>query len=281
MKTKTTLLSLLLMFVMSININAQATFPYYSGFDNAAETTGWTQQRMGSTANGSWTVVPSGGYSPAKCVSHYYPVGGSSVTDDWYISPALNLPAGGKIDSVRNYFSGFGMPNTSDTVAIYLLRGSPIPTLSSSDTMLFDFRGATYTNDAIWKLQTNILIPPVSGTCYIAFRYLTTINWLDVRFDNVKISSNSSAGINNYNTNNNITLFPNPVPEGQPIQIKNKYQEKVILKIYSVSGCLLFEKEISGDSDSQITMEESRGFYFYQIENKMREVISSGKLLIQ
>src|SRR5688572_18629963 len=90
---------------------AQTTLPYYSGFDNAAEQSGWVTFRKGSTANGAWSVASFGAYSAPNSLSHNYPVGGSTPTDDWRVSPGFNFSNGGMIDSIRHNFSGFGMVN--------------------------------------------------------------------------------------------------------------------------------------------------------------------------
>ena len=172
------------------SLSAQTALPYFTNFDTPASQTGWTSYRNGSVSSSNWTIASSG-YSPQQCLVHFYPVGGSSVTVDWFVSPPFNLSAGGNIDSLRTNFSGFGNPGGTDFISIYLLVGSPNPTLAVTKTLLYNFAGTSYTNDAVWRLKTNIAIPSYTGTAlaYIAFKYETTNNWLDVKFDNLRIKS--------------------------------------------------------------------------------------------
>ncbi|MFL5764503.1 MAG: T9SS type A sorting domain-containing protein [Bacteroidia bacterium] len=263
-----------------LHLSSQTASPYYTGWDNSSEIMGWLQQRMGSTANSGWSVATTGGFSPAKCIIHYYPVGGSTVTDDWYVSPALYFPTGGMIDSIRTNFSGFGTPNPSDKVQIYLLRGSPIPSMTSSDTMLFDFRDSNYVADNTWRLKTNIAIPVVSGPAYIAFRYSTTINWLDIKFDNLKISGNSGTGISENELHVRLHLYPNPAAAGQQIIIENPLKKELLISIFDSNGKLLENKK--PDGGSRFTFQQPPGIYFYNvIESNSNRIIDSGKLIVQ
>src|SRR4051812_45013574 len=83
------------------------TTNYYTAFDNAAQRNGWAQYRSGDPSAYEFGYVPSA-YSTPTCVYHDYPVGGSQVTIDWFVSPVFDFSAGGKIDSIRVQFGGFG-----------------------------------------------------------------------------------------------------------------------------------------------------------------------------
>jgi hypothetical protein len=266
--------------LLSVPASAQFTFSYFTGFDNAAQTSGWVTYRKGSTANSNWSVATTGGYSPAKCIMHYYPVGGNVETDDWYVSPGFDFSAGGTLDSVRASFSGFGTPNNNDLVAIYLLRGSPNPTLGSSDTMLMNFVGADYVADNTWRKFGPITIPSTPGNSYIAFRYRTTINWLDVKFDNVAVSTNSGTGISETSANSNITAFPNPAREGQSIRFKLDAPApgSYLLSIFNSVGQRVDAKEIN--MNDTFTADYEAGIYFYTL-TKDGALAGSGKLLIE
>jgi hypothetical protein len=202
-----------------------AQLPYYTGFDTPAEKQGWTMFRAGSQTSSTWQYDNATAYTAPSSLAHYYPVGGSQLTDDWFVSPGFSIPAGGKLDSIRHRFSGFGVPGTGDTVALYLLVGSANPSLASSKILLKDFRGTDYQNDGKWNSTMSINLAAQSSTCYLAVRYTTIINWLDVFIDNIHISGNPSTGIGEMETNNKLsagTLYPNPVNDRIYIQDAGK-----------------------------------------------------------
>jgi len=280
MRKFTTSLFLFALILYATPAFAQFSFHYYTGFDNTSETNGWMTYRKGSTANSSWSVATSGGYSPAKCIMHYYPVGGNMETDDWHVSPGFDFSAGGTLDSVRASFSGFGTPNNNDLVAIYLLRGSQNPTLGPSDTMLINFVGANYAADNTWRKFGPVTIPPTPGVSYIAFRYRTTINWLDVKFDNLAVSMNSGTGITEAAGQSMITAFPNPAREGQNIKFRLNAASpgQYVLNVFNSTGQRVDEKEVSIDED--ITANYKAGIYFYTL-TKNGAPAGTGKLIVQ
>lgn len=192
---------------------AQTPMPYFTGFDTPAQTNGWEMIRKGlATPLQVWYYESISAYTAPKSLGHSYPVGGVEETNDWMVSPPFSFPDGGTIDSLRFSFSGFGTPHEGDTVAIYLLTGSPDPALATGMVMLYDFRDEQYIKDNQWHKVAPISIPPTAGTSYIAFRYNTIINWLDVKFDNLAISSLSEppSSITNKEQAYNVLLYPNP-----------------------------------------------------------------------
>lgn len=265
--------------VCCITAQAQTSFPYYTGFDNSTETSGWATYRKGSTANSSWSVATTGGFSPAKCITHYYPVGGNVETDDWHVSPGLDFSSGGSLDSVRASFSGFGTPNNNDLVAIYLLRGSQDPSLGPSDTMLINFVGSNYTADNVWRMFGPVTIPPTPGISYIAFRYRTTINWLDVKFDNLALSMNTGTGIHE-SAGKKLVVYPNPASKGQSIRfmMDATATEPYVLNIFNSMGQCIETMEIK--SNEELTAAYSAGMYFYSL-SKNGEPAGSGKFIVQ
>jgi hypothetical protein len=196
--------SLLILFALTNNsFNAQVPLPYFTGFDALGG--GWAQMRKGATTSTySWVVSSLNAYSGGGCLQHYYPVGGSPL-QDWYISPPFDFSAGGRIDSLRYMFAGFGMPNASDTVGIYILNGSADPNLAQRISIK-DFRGTAYANDNVWRVLTNVPIPALPGLSRIAFKYETFQNWLDVHFDNLALSCNAPPSPTNTSTGANLSV---------------------------------------------------------------------------
>ncbi|MCF8373202.1 MAG: T9SS type A sorting domain-containing protein [Bacteroidales bacterium] len=228
---------LLVAIVISANLTQLKAQNYSTGFDTPAGMANWTEFRKGD-ANPFyyWEISTFSSLSAPNCLSHGYPVGGTVATDDWFVSPAFDFSNGGSIDSVWHSFAGFGLPMAGDTVAFYLLTGSNDPDLALSKTMLFDYRDTNYVADNTWTLDTNIVVPPQTGSSYIAFRYYTTNNWLDVKFDDVRISSTGTIGISALSNNNlNISLFPNPASEVVSLQVPDEINIHSLL-LFNAAG---------------------------------------------
>lgn len=225
-------------FLYSTRSLAQTALPYTSGFDNTAEKSGWQSFRKGVSGSSEWNYNTALPYSPAERLSHLYPVGGTAVTDDWFVSPMFHFPSGGTIDSVRHLFSGFGTPTAGDTVAIYLLVGNSDPALASDQVLLYDYRDSKYNNDAAWHQTTSVPIPPASGHCYVAFRYHTTVNWLDVSFDNLGISSTGTGIKEQPKKERALVFFPNPSTD----QIHFKSDAIKEIAITDISGKVVLQQ---------------------------------------
>lgn len=274
-------IALLLMPV--INIFSQTSLPYYTGFDNNIQQAGWQEYRKGATGTYHWGFNIVNSYTSPNCLYHDYPVGGTSVTDDWFVSPTFNFSSGGKIDSLRIFAYGFGTPGTNDTLAMYILTNSPDPELATSKTLLYDFRGTNYpnTSNPKWEIRSDINIPATVGTSFIAIKYKTTNNWLTVKFDNIKISGNNASGIQkkSYNSDD-ITLYPNPASQDVCIKFNNKLFASglLLLNIYDSTGKLVVKENIY--ENESLNTDLINGIYFYTIENINKTHIKSGKLII-
>lgn len=207
------LLLFALLVCFTITLPAQVDLPYYSGFDNASERAGWQIYRTGENALANWSLATVGGFSPTSCIGHdYAPSTGANVADDWYVSPAFLIPAGGSLDSVRYLFSGFSVPADDDTIGIYLLTGSQNPELATSVTLLADFRGDLYQADGTYRLLNPISLPATQETAYIAIRYLNaqvSSRWLTVRFDNIGISGLTTS-VKTPASDLITSVYPNP-----------------------------------------------------------------------
>jgi len=239
-----TLLGLVVIF--SLALNAQVTLPYYTGFDNGAQQSGWTEYKKAATTFSHWGYW-GGGYSLPNCVGHdYSPSTGITLTDNWFVSPSFSISSGGKLDSIRYMFSGFSTPLTGDTIAIYLLNGSPDPALATSKQLLFDFRGADYNTDGVYRIKTNIVLPSKSGFSYLAIRYRNTdcsSKWLTVNFDNVAISGNAS-GINEPGIlTEKVNVYPNPANGVLTINTGSGTQKS--LELFNMAGQVVYTSSMN------------------------------------
>jgi hypothetical protein len=202
----------LIVLLFNFQSKAQETLPYYSGFDTQEQKDGWTEYKTAATQFSHWGDGGFNAYSDPNCISHdYSPSTGIDLTDNWYVSPGFSISNGGKLDSIRYSFSGFSVPDTGDTIAIYLLNGSQDPTLASK-TLLFDFRDNEYQTDNVYRIKTDIILPPKSGLSYFAVRYRNTdcsTKWLTVFFDNISISG-VTLGVNENLNEDDVSIYPNP-----------------------------------------------------------------------
>jgi hypothetical protein len=251
--------------LVSATLQAQVQV-YSTGFDNAAQQMGWQQYRKGfSDPFYEWDYVAMSFFSSPNCLAHNYPVGGSQATDDWFVSPAFGIPTGGTLDSLRYAFSGFGVPAAGDTVFLYLLNGSSDPDLATQ-TILYEFSGLSYQNDNTWRRLDPITLPAQSGNSYFAFRYRTVNNWLDVRFDNLAISKNSAAGLNE-NLLSGVTASPNPFTESITVTLPQEDDYRFTLR--DAAGRIV--REESHMKCTQFTLHTERelpaGCYFLQVES--------------
>jgi hypothetical protein len=235
---KTLMTGTLLSLFLCSKASAQTALPYTTGFDNTAQKSGWKIFRKGDAGLYNWGYTGTVAYSAPECVYHNYPVGGSTATDDWFVSPEFNFSSGGSIDSVRNRFAGFGLPRPGDTVAIYLLTGNPDPALAGGKILLYDYRGSSYMNDNTWRLTAPVTIPAHSGPAYIAFRYYTVVNWLDVRFDNLGLSS-SGTGVSEIATAPQLFYYPNPATATLHFNTNAGIQR---IAIMDISGKILLDQ---------------------------------------
>ena len=255
----------LLTFLISSQAGAQV---YYTGWDNASEISGWTQIRKGDASLYEWTFDASNPFSPDSCLAHYYPVGGSTPTDDWYVSPVFDFSLGGSIDSLYKNYSGFGTPMAGDTIELYLLAGNQDPDLATK-TVLYSFTDSTYLNDSAWRKDSMIAIPATAGTSYIAFRYKTTVNWLDVKFDNLTLTALNSSEISVIEPN--IGIYPNPANQLVFLNLDQNFKENLSsIQLFDQTGRLVARFE-----PSQSTLDISNfepGCYYLQFNSASTQI---------
>lgn len=237
---------------------------YTTGWDTPTDKAGWVEYELGTVSGNDWAFEPNVPISAPNSLVHYYPVGGTTTTDDWFVSPAFDFSNGGTIDSFSYLFAGFGTPQPADTIAIYLLTGNQNPSMATASTLLKIYQGADYQNDNTWRKQNSITIPPTPGTSYFAFRYKTIINWLDVKLDNLGITANFNTGItDNEFLKNNISIHPNPTSGKLNIATANNIQISTVT-IYNILGSLIQTVKTT-NSNIDISYLD-KGQYFISIE---------------
>jgi len=256
--------------LFNLSISAQVTLPYSTGFDNTPQQNGWTEYKKAATTFSHWNFSSANAFSTPNCISHdYSPSTGITLTDNWFVSPSFSIVNGGSLDSIRYMFSGFSVPGNNDTVAIYLLNGSQDPSLATSKTLLFDFRGTDYNADNTYRIQTNINLPSSPGLSYFAIRYRNSnnsANWLTVHFDNIAISG-SSVGINDFNSKENIKIYPSPATNKLNINTINNAIKSI--HIFNINAEHIYSKlNINAQHQAINVSKLSKGIYFVKINTE-------------
>ena len=274
--------TIILLLLMQIQIKAQVTLPYYSGFDNTTQQYGWVEYKTASTQFSLWGYDSYNAYSNPNCISHdYSPSSGITLTDNWYVSPGFSIPQGGKLDSIRYKFGGYSTPVVGDTIALYLLAGSQNPSLATSKTLLFDFRNDDYITDYAYRIKTELTLPAYEGISYFAIRYRNSdcsSKWLSVYFDNIAISGTGS-GIDDYaDQTSEPIVFPNPTTGSFSINYSEKIESVTIQNILAQTVYELFPLLNNGTVSIDLS-DKPKGLYIVKIKEAGK--ITARKVIVQ
>lgn len=255
--------TLTFLFMSMISLGAMAQTEYYTGWDNPTENAGWTQIKKGDTGPYEWELDATSSVSPDSCIAHYYPVGGSVPTDDWFVSPVFDFSAGGWIDTLWHNYNGFGTPMAGDTIVLYLLNGSSDPDLATK-TALYSFTDSTYNADNTWYELLMIPVGTFAGDSYLAFRYYTTNNWLDVKFDNLKVTAFSTAGVSTNLLTTSIDIYPNPANTEVTFTISGELRSDLTsIKILNSLGQIVEQLSVNTNKIDLSAYES--GIYFLEL----------------
>lgn len=241
---------------------------FSTGFDTKKEQAEWIQYDLGEeNTSYVWVFDQNSPNSEPYCLGHWYPVGGMEITNHWMVSPLIQLDAGGRIDSLWSAFGGFGLPYNQDTVALYAFQGNQDPSLANNFQLIRLFTDTTYMNDQVWKKHENLEIPNITGDAYLAFRYQTIINWLDVKFDDLYVSKELFVGIEEQNyLANSVQLISNPVKN--ELRLKNDVlDEEVNATLINAKGQELNLFKLNTITTIDVSDLKS-GIYFVNLKTK-------------
>ena len=254
-------------FLLSTNllIAQQWDQVYSTGFDIGSENEQWTLYELGAVNDFyHWSFSQTNAHSEPSCLLHWYPVGGTEITDNWFVSPIIDFNGGARIDSVWALYEGFGLPYNEDTIALYAISGNQDPSLADNVQLVHLFTDETYNNDGVWRKYENIEVPNFAGNGYFAFRYKTIVNWLDVKFDDLYISRQNIVGLEENNLANNIQLINNPV-ENEIRLNYNDNGELIKANLFNTKGQSLLT--FSFESNTSIDVAHlSKGIYFLSLQ---------------
>jgi len=258
---------------------SQVTLPYSTGFDNTSEQNGWVEFKKEATTFSHWNFSSSNSNSSPNCISHEYsPSSGITLTDNWFVSPAFEIESGGNLDEISYMFSGFSVPGTDDTIAIYLLQGSQDPDIATQ-VLLFDFRNSEYVADNTYRTKENIDLPAFSGLSYLAIRYKNSdcsSNWLTVHFDDITISE-GTVGLDDFWLNE-INIYPNPT--SNEIHIDNTLNLINSFKIIDNLGKTHFNSQKSITENIKLDISKLNNGVYFIVFNTKNGFISK-KIIIQ
>ncbi|MCW3126027.1 MAG: hypothetical protein JWO03_1685 [Bacteroidetes bacterium] len=280
---RNTTLLLILAFVLCTKAFSQTPLTYHMGFDTAFQQQGWQAYRKGIFTSYNWSNSSFAPYAGDAFLYHDYPVGsaGTDTTLDWYVSPAFNFSAGGRIDSVHLNIYTISQLTPVDHFGIYLLTGSQDPAAATSTTLLADVTHMASSANT-WSDTGHITIPPTAGSSYIGFKYRATNNWFTIGVDELYLTRNAATGMQSMPTVkvSDISLYPNPTKGLVHIKglDKSMYDNETLIYVYDQLGREVDKQALS--EDQQIAMQLPDGLYLYKI---MREGTNkaTGRLAIK
>ncbi|GAA4464953.1 hypothetical protein GCM10023093_16330 [Nemorincola caseinilytica] len=230
---------------------AQTPLPYYTGFNNATERAGWAQFAKGNMTSETWNYGPwsSLSSSPYLLVSPNAEFNSSAMTDtidQWMVSPPFYFTSGGHIDSMSiAVFGATGTAQPTDSIVVYLLKGSQNPSLATSRTRLANLTTMAKGFGLSMRDTGNFVIPPTSGSSYIAFRYYGIYDWFQVYIDSVYISANAPTGITELPADAGIfSLYPNPAAGAVSLQFAAGMSGSATVDIVNMLGQVALSQKI-------------------------------------
>jgi hypothetical protein len=252
--------------LISLQVEAQKSLPYYTGFDTYAEKAGWQSYELGVTGTyGRWTFD--------SYLHHDY--SNIGPVNDWVVSPALLFTNSAKISFKAQLFYMYYFDSGSYTGLWYS------PTYQHPDSGSY-IEVANLTNRSAYSYKwfdTTINIGNINGAGYIAFRYKTRSGWFTALIDSITVSGTSA--ISEKIEANDILIYPNPVRTFGTIEVNpmlsNKGMELIIFNLYGKKVRQIYS------ADNSITFNRnglSGGMYFYKLVHN-NQILATGKIMIE
>jgi hypothetical protein len=163
----------------------------------------------------------------------------------------------------------------TDSVKIHFSPSPLQPTITKINDSLQSSPAFHYQwllNDTLLTGATTQSIKPIKAGLYKVF--VTDSNGCS----NMSIAYSSNVGVLNPYINDNIRVYPNPASDKLYIESYSKISE---VKIYDITGRIVFEKSAIPNSSLQINCNEFlRGIYFIKINSNLNTYYSH-KIIIQ
>lgn len=217
----------------TINVAAQTTLPYYTGFDNTTQKSGWVYfgEGLQDPLQAGWIYNSITPKSAPQYLYHTYWGDAPSLTKDWIISPPFDF-SGGAILKCAIMPYAFPAITTNDSINLYLLKGDQNPAIATK-ILLGTFAQKAKQSYA-WDSTGVINIPPTSGTSYIAFKYVGLNEWFEVGIDDLHITAGTTSAGDINAEREVLRFYPNPAVD---FLYWNLNQEKIkVARILDITG---------------------------------------------
>lgn len=177
-----------------VTLQGVEQLPYETGFEDNDGGTLWTVVNNQGGSYG-WSVVTGYAYQQLSGKFAQFKTGGSSTfpADDWFISPAIHMPAG---QCLLKYFANGGSYDTH-SYKVWLGENSTSP--EDFQTLVFSLENEkVYTEDTADKNyveMTHAFNVPSEGDYRIAFQGIGASTYATLKIDNLSVVYHQSSGL--------------------------------------------------------------------------------------
>jgi len=244
---------------------------HYEGFESNSFGA-WTMLSVASDKD--WEVVNFGGAYATTFFTQMNGYNEDAPSNDWLISPALNL------DAYENEALEFF------TIWKYGSADEELKLKYSTDYTGGDPTQATWTElsftkppaQDIWTSSGDVPLAAINGSSvYLAFQYLSSGDPRRWGVDEILISGNESVGLDEMKANAN-RIFPNP--NNGSFQVMNPGKEQMVVAAYTVTGQLITELTVDPGENTISLKNISAGTYLLRYSSKDGKHMGSDILVI-
>lgn len=188
----------------AVTLQGVEQLPYATGFEDNDGGTLWTVVNRQAGSYG-WSIVTGYVYLQLSGKYAQFKTGGSSSlpADDWFISPAIHMPAG---QCTLKYFANGG---SYDTHSYKVWLGGDSTDPEAFQTLVYSLADEkVYTEDATdnnYVEVSHIISVPAEGDYRIAFQGIGAATYATLRIDNLSVVYNPNSGIGNVAVDGGIT----------------------------------------------------------------------------
>ncbi|MDB4534110.1 choice-of-anchor B family protein [Vicingaceae bacterium] len=259
------------------------TYPMNNGYeDDFRFDLGWTVS--GNPSSGDWERNQPNGTSfngeasnpgidsPSDCSEEAFVTGnggGQAGTDDIdggetvLLSPMFDLTSYNDafIDFERWFFNDGGSGTPNDSLVIEILNGTSVAKIDFAD-----FNSAPSNSWTSKSIEVSNFIS-ISSTMQLRIRAMdnTAGHIAEAGFDNFRVVDNNPVNISELNTEQALTIYPNPFNAEINISFQNKEMKDVKVEVLDLTGRIIDQKEFNNSSNVRFINEYKRGIYFVNV----------------
>lgn len=289
-----------------INVTATGTLPLIEGFQASTfPPAGW-YLNIPNPADSVWELCATNGYSSTQCM--YFPANCGQAVNitgqrQQIYTPSYSFASATKSEMWFDVaYEPSKVPTYSDTLdvyystdcgttwkSIYSKGGMTLCTTGSTtgagtDTSGSDGNGCFVPpNTKAWRTDS-INLSVVNGQPSVMFSFESRSGWGNIIYlDNINITDNTTTGVKNVVSSNDVKVYPNPNKGSFTIKIINGLQVLANgqIEVYDILGQKVYQALVNSGI-TQVTLNARPGMYFYRITtSEGSALISEGKLIIQ